>query len=228
MNRDLAMSVLLLEDEGIQRAGTKALIQMAAPRSQIQEANSYDEAMRKLQETRFEIAFVDYNLRTQHTGLDVLKEIRRLELDTRVIVLSSYRERELILSCIEAGACGYITKEMDADGLFERALDTVFMGGIFLPATALGRGAFSPNAPTANAPKPTVALGLKGRKLEALYYICQGYPNKLIARKMGVSEDTVRKDYNPSLFRLFGVARRTELIIEVSRRNLIVPKPDHP
>ncbi|MDR5798224.1 response regulator transcription factor [Caballeronia sp. LZ008] len=217
--------MLLLEDEGIQRAGTKALIQMAAPKAQIYEANSYREAMKRFSEFSFDIAFLDYNLRDEHSGLDVLREMRRLELDTRAIILSSYRERELIIACIDAGASGYITKEMDAAGLFERALDVVFQGGIFLPATALGRGAFSPSVTVPQTKKSTESLGLHGRKLEALYYLCQGLPNKIIARKMGVAEDTVRKDYNPALFRIFGVARRTELIIEVSRRNLIIPKP---
>lgn len=226
MTPNSPLNVLLLEDEGIQRAGMKALIQMAAPRAQIQEASSYKEAVKRFSESAFDIAFLDYNLREEHSGLDVLKEIRRLELDTRAIILSSHREREIILACIDAGACGYITKEMDATGLFERALDIVFQGGIFLPATALGRGAFSPSVSVPPITKSTDSLGLHGRKLEALYYICQGLPNKVIARKMGVAEDTVRKDYNPSLFRLFGVARRTELILEVSRRNLIVPKPD--
>ncbi|WP_250532866.1 response regulator transcription factor [Caballeronia sp. AZ10_KS36] len=225
MHSDAPLNVLLLEDEGIQRAGTKALIQMAAPRAQIQEAGSYQEAINRLAESCFHIAFLDYNLRDQHNGLDVLKAIRRMEVDTRAIILSSHREREIILACIDAGASGYITKEMDATGVFEKALQIVFEGGIFLPATALGRGAFSPNVSVPPMPTLTDSLGLHGRKLEALYYLCQGLPNKLIARKMGVAEDTVRKDYNPSLFRLFGVTRRTELILEVSRRNLIVPKP---
>jgi two-component system, NarL family, nitrate/nitrite response regulator NarL len=225
MTPNLQLNVLLLEDEGIQRAGTRALIQMAAPRAQIQEANSYDQAVKRLTESNMDIAFLDYNLRGERSGLDVLKEIRRLELDTRAIMLSSYREREIVLACIDAGACGYIPKEMDATGLFERALDIVFQGGIFLPATVLGRGAFSPSANPPVLQNNAQSIGLHGRKLEALYYICQGLPNKLIAKKMGVSEDTVRKDYNPSLFRTFGVARRTELMLEVSRRNIIVPKP---
>jgi two-component system, NarL family, nitrate/nitrite response regulator NarL len=226
MNREHTLCVLLLEDEGIQRAGMKALIQNAAHRASIHEAGTYDEAVRKIGEAHFDIAFIDYNLREKYNGLDLLKEIRRTNLDTRVIMLSSVREREIILACIDAGASGYITKEMDAEGLFEQALDTVFKGAIFLPATALGPGARLSGSASSSKPIPADSLGIKGRKLDALYYLCQGYPNKLIARKIGVSEETVRKYYNPCLFRLFGVVRRTELILEVSRRNLIVPKPD--
>ena len=66
---------------------------------------------------------------------------------------------------------------------------------------------------------------MNGRALEALYYLCQGLPNKTIASKMGVEEGTVRKDYIPKLFRIFKVARRTELLVEISRRGIRIPKP---
>jgi two-component system nitrate/nitrite response regulator NarL len=48
-------------------------------------------------------------------------------------------------------------------------------------------------------------------------------PNKTIAAKMQVEEGTIRKDYVPKLFRIFQVTRRTELLVEVSRRGIIVP-----
>ena len=115
---------------------------------------------------------------------------------------------------------------MESDGLFRRALDTVFSGSIFLPATVIGRGGFSPAQPAVPAAVSPETLGITGRTLEALYYVCQGLPNKLIARNMGIEEGTVRKDYLPKLFRIFHVVRRTELMIEVSRRGIAVPKPE--
>ncbi|GJH16136.1 response regulator transcription factor [Caballeronia novacaledonica] len=228
MNNQDLLKVLLLEDEGVQRAGIRALIQMAAPRAQIHEASSYESAISAIQNVSFDIAFLDYDLRGAANGLDVLRKMRELDIDTRAIMLSSYRDRELVLACIDAGAAGFITKEMDATNLFERALETVFMGGVFLPASALGKGGHSP-ASNVNVQGGDVdSLGIRGRRLEVLYYLCQGLPNKTIARRMGVSEETIRKDYNPALFRVFGVARRTELILEVSRRNIVVPAPRAP
>jgi two-component system nitrate/nitrite response regulator NarL len=56
-----------------------------------------------------------------------------------------------------------------------------------------------------------------------LYYLCQGLPNKTIATRMQVEEGTIRKDYVPKLFRIFQVTRRTELLVEVARRGVIVP-----
>jgi two-component system nitrate/nitrite response regulator NarL len=228
MNNQDSLKVLLLEDEGVQRAGIRALIQMAAPRAQIHEASSYESAILAIEKVRFDIAFLDYDLRGGSTGLDVLRKLRELDIDTRAIMLSSYHDRELVLACVEAGAAGYITKEMDATNLFERALETVFMGGVFLPASALGKGGHSPASNVTVQGNTADSLGIRGRRLEVLYYLCQGLPNKTIARKMDVSEETIRKDYNPALFRIFRVARRTELILEVSRRNIVVPAPQEP
>ncbi len=61
-------------------------------------------------------------------------------MDTRAIMLSGRSEREIVLECLSAGASGYIVKDMESDGLFRRALDTVFQGSVFLPASVIGRG----------------------------------------------------------------------------------------
>lgn len=224
MSQHPAPSILLLEDQGLVRAGMRALIQVSEPHAQIQEAASYDEAVERIAGGRFDIAFLDIDLKDQRSGLDFLRHIRSLDIDTRAIMLSGRAEKEIVMECIAAGASGYILKDMDSDGLFRRALDTVFQGSVFLPASVIGRGGFSP--PSAAAPAVSAeAMGVTGRALEVLYYLCQGLPNKSIANKMGIEEGTIRKDYVPRLFRLFKVARRTELLVEVSRRGLIIPSP---
>jgi two-component system nitrate/nitrite response regulator NarL len=225
METTKSLQVLLLEDQGLVRAGMRELIQVSEPRARIHEASSYEEAVRMLQDNAIGVAFLDFELKEERTGLDVLKYIRDSEQSTRAIMLSGRSEKSLVMECINAGACGYILKDMDSEGLFRRALDTVFQGGIFLPATVFGRGGHVPE-PT-GAPKCTSveSLGIHGRSLEVLFYLCQGLPNKSIAKKMGIEEGTIRKDYVPKLFRLFKVARRTELVIEVSRRGVTIPTP---
>jgi two-component system, NarL family, nitrate/nitrite response regulator NarL len=220
-------TILILEDQGLVRAGMRELIQICEPHSQIHEASSYQQAVDKLVSRVYDIAFLDIDLKAEKSGLDVLKHIRSLEIETRAIMLSGRSERELILECISAGASGYILKDMENDGLFRRALDTVFQGSIFLPTSALGRGGFTPSSLVGGQPNVSITdLGIQGRALEVLYYLCQGLPNKTIANKMGIEEGTIRKDYVPKLFRKFRVARRTELLVEISRRSIIIPKPD--
>lgn len=221
---DTPLTILLLEDQGLVRAGMRALIQISEPHARILEAASYEEAVLRAEAEPIDIAFLDIDLKEARSGMDFLRWLRTQELDTRAIMLSGRAEKEVVLACLNEGASGYILKDMDSDGLFRRALDTVFQGSIFLPASVIGRGGFSP-APAAPAAVSPESLGVTGRSLEALYYVCQGLPNKAIARHMGIEEGTVRKDYLPKLFRIFNVVRRTELLIEVSRRGIAIPAP---
>jgi two-component system nitrate/nitrite response regulator NarL len=217
-------TILLLDDQGLVRAGMRELIRLSVPHATIHEAASYEEALAWLDQLRFDIAFLDLNLKSDKSGLDFLKFLRATERDTRAIILSSHSERELVIECLNAGAAGFILKDMDSKGVFLRALDTVFQGGIFLPAELLTDPQTSP-APLPASASTLQALGVSGRAMEVLYYLCQGLPNKSIARKMGIEEGTIRKDYMPKLFRIFHAARRTELMMEVYRRGIIIPPP---
>jgi two-component system, NarL family, nitrate/nitrite response regulator NarL len=219
------LRILLLEDQALVRAGMKALIQISEPLATIREAASYEEAVEITRIATFDIAFLDIDLKEEQTGLDFLRYMRSLDVDTRAIMLSGRVEKDLVMTCIEAGASGYILKDMDSEGLFRRALDTVFQGNIFLPASVIGRGGFSPAPSVAPTSISAESIGVTGRSLEVLYYLCQGLPNKTIANRMGIEEATVRKDYVPKLFKLFRVTRRTELLVEISRRGLSVPTP---
>ena len=222
---DRPLDILILEDQGLVRAGMRELIQISEPHARIHEASTYEEAVARLDSRPIDIAFLDIDLKAERSGLDVLKHLRARETDTRAIMLSGRSDKEIVLECLREGASGYILKDMDSEGLFRRALDTVFQGSVFLPATVIGRGGFSPVGPTEASPVSPEALGITGRSLEVLYWVCQGLPNKSIARHMGIEEGTVRKDYLPRLFRIFKVVRRTELLIEVSRRGMQIPAP---
>jgi two-component system nitrate/nitrite response regulator NarL len=219
------LRILLLEDQALVRAGMKALIQISEPLATISEAASYQEAVEAIEKTHFDIAFLDIDLKEEQTGLDFLRYMRSLDVDTRAVMLSARTEKDIVMACIEAGASGYIQKDMESDGLFRRALDTVFQGNIFLPANVIGRGGFSPSPSVVPPPVSAETIGITGRALEVLYYLCQGLPNKAIANRMGIEEATVRKDYVPKLFKLFRVTRRTELLVEMSRRGLSIPMP---
>jgi two-component system nitrate/nitrite response regulator NarL len=222
---DQPLTILLLEDQALVRAGMRALIQISEPHAHLLEAASYEEAVAQAEAASIDIAFLDIDLKGARSGLDFLHWLRTRELDTRAIMLSGRAEKDMVMACLNEGASGYIVKDMESDGLFRRALDTVFQGSIFLPASVIGRGGFSPAQPATPAQVSPDTLGITGRALEVLYYVCQGLPNKSIARNMGIEEGTVRKDYLPKLFRIFKVVRRTELLIEVSRRGIAIPQP---
>jgi two-component system nitrate/nitrite response regulator NarL len=216
---------MVLEDQALVRAGMRALIEISAPEAVIAEASSSEEALSRLASAPIDIAFVDIELRSGGSGLDVLRHVGTAQLPTRVIMLSAHDEEAMVLECLRLGASGYIVKDMEAEGLFRRALDTVFAGGIFLPGTVTKRA--TPDAPAGlmDSVAELDQMGVRGRTREALYYVCQGFSNQLIARKMGIVESTVANEYNSKLFQLFRVTSRASLIVEVSRRGLRIPQP---
>ena len=126
MDASRRLRILLLEDQGLVRAGMKALIQISEPHAAIREASSYEEAVEAVRNGTFDIAFLDIDLKGQLSGLDFLRHIRSLDVDTRAIMLSGRLEKEIVMTCIEAGASGYILKDMESEGRFRGPLDTVF------------------------------------------------------------------------------------------------------
>lgn len=217
--------VLLVEDQGLVRAGMRTMLQLVEPQARVTEAGSFEEAAGLLDQHDFDIVFLDIDLRAQRSGLDLLSLIRERELACKVIMLSGSEDRSLIMDCIAAGASGYIAKSSGNESVFALALSTVFQDGVFLPASVVGGGAAATSQP-ADSSALLKDLGLSPRLCEVLYHVCQGLPNKSIARLMGISEGTVRKTYVSDLLRVFKVARRTELIIEVSRLGLRIPRPE--
>ncbi|BFO56458.1 response regulator [Acidovorax sacchari] len=216
--------VLIVEDQGLVRAGMRSLLEKAAPRSRIHEESSYEGARARLDGTAFAFVFIDIDLGGAQTGMDLLQYVREREMPCRAIMLSGDDDRSTVLACIAKGASGYITKAVGDAGVFEQAIRTVLNDGVYLPASMAQR---APGSRLADAPRGGTAesVGLAPRHYEVLYYLCQGLPNKSIANRMGISEGTVRKSYVSDLLRFFGVVRRTELIVEVARRRLKVPPP---
>lgn len=217
--------VLLVEDQSLVRAGMKTMLHMVEPGLQITEAGDYDDALKVLQQANIDLVLLDIDLRSTKSGFDLLAHVRQQELPVKVIMLSASDDRDTVLHCLASGASGYIAKSSGDESVFVEALGTVLNDGVFLPASILADAGQTLSTGRPPTPKSLEDYALSPRMTEVLYYLCQGMPNKGIARQMGISEGTVRKTYVSELLRHFKVTRRTELIIEVSRLKLRVPRP---
>jgi len=214
----MVTKVLLVEDQQLVRTGLRMMLHIAEPRCHIVEAASHDEALRRMAEHDFEVVFLDIDLRSDMSGIETLAAIRNAGQPVKVVMLSGRDDPITVMQCISAGASGFITKGQGDESVFGRALSTIFGGGVYLPASIVGSNRLGSAGAAAD-------LGLTPRLCEVLYYVCQGLPNKAIANRLGISEGTVRRDYVSDLLRFFKVARRTELIVEVSRRGITIPPP---
>lgn len=216
---------LLVEDEGVTRNAMKALLMQCDPRLEIEVAGSFDSCTERLVADRYDLLFLDFQLGEGGSGLDVLKWIRTAEIPIHTVMLSAQDDKETILACIQEGASGFVSKKSEADGnIFRTALDTILNGQIYLPSKTFGRGGHSPQSIAPPVRTTVESLQLSPRLMQTLGFICQGLPNKAIARSMNVTEGTI-KEYTSALLKEFGVARRTELIVEMARRGLVIPRP---
>lgn len=217
--------VLVLEDEALVRAGMRALIEASEPAAEVHEAGSYEEALECLARHAIDIAFLDIDLKTARSGLDVLEHIHTRGLPCRAIMLSASADEATVRKCLQEGASGYIQKDTNPDNLFRRALDTVFQDRIFLPPSVIRRRRDAPQDANAGGGPSHHDIALTVRQREALYYLYQGFSNKVIAYKMGVSESTVANEYNTKLFKIFKVSSRTKLMAKIAELGLQIRKP---
>lgn len=164
------------------------------------------------------------------SGVQALAQFRERFPELPVVVFSGANDQASILAALDLGAMGFIPKSSPGKVVLN-ALKLVASGVIYVPVEALKwREAGSPPAapPAAaardDAPEDTVAseaerLGLSPRQYDVLTLLLQGLPNKSIARRLDISENTTKIHVSAVLHTL-GVPNRTQALIEASRRGL--------
>ncbi len=144
------------------------------------------------------------------SGLEALERFRERFPGLGVVVLSGDESGKTILAALDRGAMGYIPKR-SSENVLLNAIKLVGAGGIYVPTEAL-RDAPPP------APAPA-AVDLSPRQKEVLGLLLKGLPNKLIARKLDISENTTKVHVSAVLHAL-GVGTRTQALIAASRLGL--------
>jgi DNA-binding NarL/FixJ family response regulator len=133
-------------------------------------------------------------------------------------VLTAFSDRPRILGALDAGACGYLLKDVDADAV-----------GDAVRAAARGESPLDPRAARTvlDARSSTGPLdALSAREREVLVLLAEGLPNRLIARRLEISEKTV-KAHLTKIFREIGVSDRTQAALWAGRHGLQVGDPEH-
>jgi two-component system, NarL family, response regulator LiaR len=147
-------------------------------------------------------------------GAAATRIIRKRSPSTQVIALTSFKEGILVQSALQAGAIGYLLKDVSADELVQA-----------IRAAHAGRSTLSPEAAQslvlATSQPPAPGLDLTGREREVLSQMIEGLNNTQIAAKLNVSPSTVKSHVSNILAKL-GVASRTEAV-SLSLRNHIIP-----
>jgi DNA-binding NarL/FixJ family response regulator len=199
--------VLLADDHGVIRDGLGRLIASLEDIELVGTAADGVEAVERAAELAPDVVLMDLDM----PRLDGIEATRRVLADhptTAVLVLTSFSDRPRILGAIEAGACGYLLKDVAADEVAEG-----------IRAAARGESPIDPRAArtilTAQT-QPDPGAQLSPREGEVLALLVEGLPNKLIARRLEISEKTV-KTHLTSIFRALGVTDRTQAALWAQR-----------
>jgi two-component system, NarL family, invasion response regulator UvrY len=130
------MKALLVEDHHIVRQGCRQVLTQQ-PDLEVIEAVTGEQALRLAAEHQPDLVILDLNL-PDRRGLDVLRSLLADRSDLKVIVFSMYEELAFVTSAMEAGACGYVTKNDDPDALLE-AINSAMRGETYLAASVAKR-----------------------------------------------------------------------------------------
>jgi len=202
--------VLIADDHGVIRDGLGRLIGALPDMEVVGLAADGDEAVAKCAATQPDVVLMDLEM----PGVDGIEATRRILVDaprTAVLVLTSFSDRPRILGALEAGACGYLLKDVDAEQVAEG-----------IRAAARGESPLDPRAARtvlAARSEPDPTAGLSHREREVLELLVEGLPNKLIARRLGISEKTV-KSHLTAVYRAIGVTDRTQAALWAERNGL--------
>lgn len=235
----ISMNVLLIDDHPLILQALQTVIEGLGTEVRVTGASSAESARRWLAgPDRYDLALLDLQL-PDADGFEVLRELRAEHPALPVVVVSASERKADVLRAIDLGAMGFVPKRSRTDTLLE-ALKLVLDGGIYLPPMRAADSdapwaagavfARSPSAADAEdlalavapAYAPTVArLGLTPRQKDVLACLLQGRPNKLIARELNLSVETV-KDHVAAVLRALNVTSRTQAVLavgELARRD---------
>jgi DNA-binding NarL/FixJ family response regulator len=205
------ITVLIADDHPVVRQGLQVLLSVTDDIEVVGEAADGGQAVAMAAELRPDVILLDLKLPVMD-GIAVLRELRESGCGVRALVLTSAPDRTLVPLAVQAGAAGFLYKDVDPDALV-RAIRSVHDGHTLLAPDAAGSllrsGAAAPSVQGIGA--------LTAREREVLAQIADGRSNREIARLLRVSEKTVKTHVSSVLAKL-GVADRTQAALLAVRQ----------
>ena len=205
--------IMIVDDHEVVRFGLKNLLARQQDWEVVTEAGSMAEAIQQADEHQPDVIVMDIRL-NDGSGIDACREIVKQHPNTKVIMLTSFAEDELLFNAIAAGAVGYVLKQVGNDDLI-RAIETVARGDSMLDPSITGQVL----AKLRSATRVEAFADLTEQELKVLALIAQGHTNKEIATSLHLGEGTVR-NYVSSIFGKLGLSNRAEATAYAVRHNL--------
>ena len=208
--------VLLVDDHEVVRLGLRALLEHHSQFEVVGEAATAKEALDQVSRLRPDIVLMDIRL-PGVSGIEACEEVVKQYPETRVVMLTSYAEDEMLFSAIRAGASGYILKQIGGDDLI-RALEAVGRGEALLDPLVTQR-VFQEVRRAVKEEEASAFANLSQQERHVLMLVSEGKTNREIAKALFLGEGTVR-NYVSSILSKLGVSNRAEAAAFAVEHNL--------
>jgi DNA-binding NarL/FixJ family response regulator len=222
----VSVSIVVADDHEVVRAGFAALLDTQPDFTVLGTASDGIEAVRVCRELRPDVVLMDVRM----PRLDGIEATRQLARDDhpgpRVLILTTFDLDEYVFDALRAGASGFLLKDVTAERLFE-AVRVVAVGEALLTPAVTRRliSEFARLRPVADVRPPVGLSTLTPRETEVLRLVAEGLSNPELARRLVVTEETVKTHISRILAKL-GLRDRTQAVVAAYESGLVVPGRD--
>lgn len=209
--------LMLVDDHAILRDGLRNIISVEEDIEVVGEAESGDDAIKKVESCRPDIILLDINM-PQKNGVEVTSILKKKYTHIKILVLTMHSHEEYFMSAIREGADGYLLKDAPSDQVVE-AIRTVASGeSVIHPSMTRKLLAFHQQQQIEQEDN-----ALTEREKEVLLCLVEGLSNKEIAERLFISDKTV-KIHVSKIFKKLNVKSRSQVVIHAVQHQL-VPLP---
>ena len=209
------IQVMIVDDHKMVREGLKRILELDGDIKVIDEADNGKDFIKKLKTVKPDIVLLDINMPVMN-GIEVLEYLSKRKKTPKVLVLTVHNEIEYLMKAVDLGIDGYILKDSEAEELI-KAVHFVYNGETFIQPSLIP---LLNSRLIAREFDQDKVNKLSDRETEVLKLVSVGMFNKEIAKKLGISERTV-KNHMFTIFKKIGVTDRTQAAIFAIRNGIV-------
>ena len=214
------IEIVIADNYAILREGVRKLLECESGMRVVGEAADGEETVRVVSSLKPQILLLDLAM-SKKTGIEALRDISRLGLPTRTIILTAAIEKEQVVEVLQLGARGIVMKHSGTHVLLD-SIRCVASGKHWVDQESVPHliQAVRGMEPPVRASAVKQDLGLTPREMQIIALIVAGYTNKDLARELKISQNT-SKHHLTNIFNKLGVSNRLELVLYAIDNRLV-------
>ncbi|MFQ3245457.1 MAG: DNA-binding NarL/FixJ family response regulator [Arenicella sp.] len=214
----MTIKVAIIDDQNLVRSGIESLLSLSDKVTVVAQGDDGERAVGLAQQYQPDVFLMDIRM-PRMNGIEAIKSLRKAEFEIPVIILTTFDDHELVLQGLQAGAQGYLLKDVSLESLID-AIEAVHNGEtIVQPAITdtLLRGLKTQKGNFDSLPEPQ---SLSPKETEVLRLVASGYSNREISDALCKSEGTIKNHVSSVLSKL-GVRDRTRAVLRALEIGII-------